>query len=110
MQSIICLLVFTWNAVAITPNASERDQIMEILTSIWETVDPPAKNMMLLNYSFKLENLTEAWLKNCTEIFPNGINYPDYAGMDCIFLSSTLNNALSFVDLKNFSAEKDNYN
>uniref|UniRef100_A0A5K3FAQ6 SCP domain-containing protein n=1 Tax=Mesocestoides corti TaxID=53468 RepID=A0A5K3FAQ6_MESCO len=110
MRYIICLLVLTWNAVAITPNASERHEIMEMLKSVRETVEPPAKNMMLLNYSFELENLTEAWLNNCSDFFPNETEHPQYKGKSYIVLSSTSNETLSFADLKNFSAEMEKYN
>uniref|UniRef100_A0A5K3F8P4 SCP domain-containing protein n=1 Tax=Mesocestoides corti TaxID=53468 RepID=A0A5K3F8P4_MESCO len=110
MQKTICLLILTWNAVAKTPNNTERDEIMKLHAEVRENVEPPARMMMLLNYSLKLENLTEAWLKNCSYIFPDAKLYPAYAGMNYTIMSSDPKPTLTFADLKKFVAQKDKYN
>uniref|UniRef100_A0A5K3G2X7 SCP domain-containing protein n=1 Tax=Mesocestoides corti TaxID=53468 RepID=A0A5K3G2X7_MESCO len=83
---------------------------MDYLTSVRETVDPPAKNMMLLNNSTKLENMTDAWLKNCSYCFANKSIHTEYANTDYIRLSGLLNESLSFADLKRLTSEKENCN
>uniref|UniRef100_A0A5K3FU64 SCP domain-containing protein n=1 Tax=Mesocestoides corti TaxID=53468 RepID=A0A5K3FU64_MESCO len=78
MLKIIYLLTLLWWAEARSPTDVERNQIVEMLTTSREQVDPPARNMMLMEYSDDLENLAQKWLKNCSGQLVNETIHPEY--------------------------------
>uniref|UniRef100_A0A5K3FHA5 SCP domain-containing protein n=1 Tax=Mesocestoides corti TaxID=53468 RepID=A0A5K3FHA5_MESCO len=49
---------------------------MELLTKLRESVNPPASNMMMLNYSVELESIAKDWISNCSVLAPEPKNLP----------------------------------
>uniref|UniRef100_A0A5K3FBZ1 SCP domain-containing protein n=1 Tax=Mesocestoides corti TaxID=53468 RepID=A0A5K3FBZ1_MESCO len=65
MLKLLCLLILTWYVLAEVPTDEERKAILECHTKLRENVNPPASNMMLLNYSIEMENLAVKYIADC---------------------------------------------
>uniref|UniRef100_A0A5K3FX61 SCP domain-containing protein n=1 Tax=Mesocestoides corti TaxID=53468 RepID=A0A5K3FX61_MESCO len=65
MLKLLCLLILTWHVLAEVPTDVERKTIVECHTKLREHVNPPASNMMLLNYSIEMENLAVKYIADC---------------------------------------------
>uniref|UniRef100_A0A5K3FC84 SCP domain-containing protein n=1 Tax=Mesocestoides corti TaxID=53468 RepID=A0A5K3FC84_MESCO len=66
MRRVIYLVALIWGAVADIPTEDQRTQVVEFLTNLRESVDPPASNMLLTRYSSALETAAEKSLANCS--------------------------------------------
>uniref|UniRef100_A0A5K3FD38 SCP domain-containing protein n=1 Tax=Mesocestoides corti TaxID=53468 RepID=A0A5K3FD38_MESCO len=62
---LLCVLILTWHVLAEVPTDEERKEILECHTRLREHVNPPASNMMLMNYSIEMENLAVKSLADC---------------------------------------------
>uniref|UniRef100_A0A5K3FJ48 SCP domain-containing protein n=1 Tax=Mesocestoides corti TaxID=53468 RepID=A0A5K3FJ48_MESCO len=65
MLKLLSLLILTWHVLAEVPTDEERKAILECHTSLREHVNPPASNMMLMNYSIEMENLAVTYFADC---------------------------------------------
>uniref|UniRef100_A0A5K3FQ07 SCP domain-containing protein n=1 Tax=Mesocestoides corti TaxID=53468 RepID=A0A5K3FQ07_MESCO len=65
MLKLLCVLILTWHALAEVPTDEKRKAILECHTKLRENVNPPASNMMLMNYSMEMENLAVNYLADC---------------------------------------------
>uniref|UniRef100_A0A5K3G168 SCP domain-containing protein n=1 Tax=Mesocestoides corti TaxID=53468 RepID=A0A5K3G168_MESCO len=65
MLKLISVLTLTWHVLAEVPTDEERKAILECHTKLREHVNPPASNMMLMNYSIEMENLAVKYFANC---------------------------------------------
>uniref|UniRef100_A0A5K3FGR0 SCP domain-containing protein n=1 Tax=Mesocestoides corti TaxID=53468 RepID=A0A5K3FGR0_MESCO len=79
MRRVIYSLVLIWSVVADIPTEEECTQIVEFLTNLRESVDPPASNMLLIRYSSKLETAAQNILANCSSIGPDRKSLPEDA-------------------------------
>uniref|UniRef100_A0A5K3FUT8 SCP domain-containing protein n=1 Tax=Mesocestoides corti TaxID=53468 RepID=A0A5K3FUT8_MESCO len=72
MHTFIFLLTLAGYVSATTvPTAAERDELVEIFTGIRENVTPPANNMSMLSYSFKMEDVAADWVTKCLFWYPD---------------------------------------
>uniref|UniRef100_A0A5K3FJP4 SCP domain-containing protein n=1 Tax=Mesocestoides corti TaxID=53468 RepID=A0A5K3FJP4_MESCO len=65
MLKLLPLLILTWHVLADVPTDEERKAIVECHTKLREHVNPPASNMLLMNYSLELENLAVQFFADC---------------------------------------------
>uniref|UniRef100_A0A5K3FWU9 SCP domain-containing protein n=1 Tax=Mesocestoides corti TaxID=53468 RepID=A0A5K3FWU9_MESCO len=65
MLKLLVLLILTWLVLADVPTVEERKAIVECHTKLREHVNPPASNMMLMNYTIEMENLAVKYLADC---------------------------------------------
>uniref|UniRef100_A0A5K3FIJ5 SCP domain-containing protein n=1 Tax=Mesocestoides corti TaxID=53468 RepID=A0A5K3FIJ5_MESCO len=70
MRYVLCLLALLWSVAADVPTDEERNTIMKLLTEIRGSVEPPASNMMFLDYSFQVESIVLKWITNCSYLPP----------------------------------------
>uniref|UniRef100_A0A5K3EZ44 SCP domain-containing protein n=1 Tax=Mesocestoides corti TaxID=53468 RepID=A0A5K3EZ44_MESCO len=71
MQKLISLLSVLWLGSVQCLTTDERDAALQYLTQLRENVQPPASNMMLLNYSVELEQMAERYLSRCLGKYPD---------------------------------------
>uniref|UniRef100_A0A5K3FUL7 SCP domain-containing protein n=1 Tax=Mesocestoides corti TaxID=53468 RepID=A0A5K3FUL7_MESCO len=65
MLKLLPLLILTWHVSTEVPTNEERKAIVECHTKLREHVNPPASNMMLMNYSTEMETLAVKHLADC---------------------------------------------
>uniref|UniRef100_A0A5K3FZD5 SCP domain-containing protein n=1 Tax=Mesocestoides corti TaxID=53468 RepID=A0A5K3FZD5_MESCO len=65
MLKLLSVLILTWHVLAEVPSDEERKAIVECHTKLREHVNPPASNMMLMNYSIEMENLAVLFFADC---------------------------------------------
>uniref|UniRef100_A0A5K3F6E3 SCP domain-containing protein n=1 Tax=Mesocestoides corti TaxID=53468 RepID=A0A5K3F6E3_MESCO len=109
LKLIYFVSLLLW-AEAYSPTDPERNQILELLTNVREEVNPPASNMMLMEYSDELEELAKNWLKNCTYILPHGALYPEYKDVVDVLQYGVKREDASFNLSALFGSEKNAYN
>uniref|UniRef100_A0A5K3FKM8 SCP domain-containing protein n=1 Tax=Mesocestoides corti TaxID=53468 RepID=A0A5K3FKM8_MESCO len=108
MRWLIFLAVIILHVAAEVPTEEERNQITEFHTKLREEVNPPATNMMLMQYSTELEQLTQNLLANCSYRGPEANSTP--AGVWPI-LNVTQVVKPKFIDvLTEFGNQKQFYN
>uniref|UniRef100_A0A5K3FBB4 SCP domain-containing protein n=1 Tax=Mesocestoides corti TaxID=53468 RepID=A0A5K3FBB4_MESCO len=78
MVTICVLVALLWIVKAQLPTQNEREELTKILANVREDVQPPARDMMLMNYSLKLENLMYNWVNRCDVELPNASEYTQY--------------------------------
>uniref|UniRef100_A0A5K3FNG7 SCP domain-containing protein n=1 Tax=Mesocestoides corti TaxID=53468 RepID=A0A5K3FNG7_MESCO len=66
MRRVIYFVALMLGAVADIPTEEQRTQIVEVLTHLRESVDPPASNMLLMRYSSELETAAQNFLASCS--------------------------------------------
>uniref|UniRef100_A0A5K3FIN4 SCP domain-containing protein n=1 Tax=Mesocestoides corti TaxID=53468 RepID=A0A5K3FIN4_MESCO len=77
MKKVLYLAALIWIVSGQVPTVEERTRIMELLTEVRESVDPPASNMMMLTYSSELESIAKDWIANCSVLAPDPRYLPE---------------------------------
>uniref|UniRef100_A0A5K3FD21 SCP domain-containing protein n=1 Tax=Mesocestoides corti TaxID=53468 RepID=A0A5K3FD21_MESCO len=109
MPTIFGLLVLVWMVKAAAPSIKEREEIIELLTTVRENVEPPASNMMLINYSFELEATVQKWLKRCGSALPHTRVGTELEGSAMLLSRYSFTNS-HLVDLGYYGSRKSFYN
>uniref|UniRef100_A0A5K3FGG2 SCP domain-containing protein n=1 Tax=Mesocestoides corti TaxID=53468 RepID=A0A5K3FGG2_MESCO len=65
MLKFLSMLILMWRVLAKVPTDEERKTILECHTKLREHVNPPASNMLLLNYSVEMEHLAVKYFADC---------------------------------------------
>uniref|UniRef100_A0A5K3FA96 SCP domain-containing protein n=1 Tax=Mesocestoides corti TaxID=53468 RepID=A0A5K3FA96_MESCO len=110
MLRLICLVALVWWSKAEPLSEDERGRILEVHRKIREEVEPPASNMMLMNYSVELEKMAEKWLRNCTYPLPSGSIHPEYKDVEAVLQFGKKPEEASFEPASKFDGEKETYN
>uniref|UniRef100_A0A5K3FRG0 SCP domain-containing protein n=1 Tax=Mesocestoides corti TaxID=53468 RepID=A0A5K3FRG0_MESCO len=66
MNNVLYFVMLICGVTAEFPTAEERKEIVELHAQLRESVDPPARKMMFMNYSIELEKLAHDWAANCS--------------------------------------------
>uniref|UniRef100_A0A5K3F7Y3 SCP domain-containing protein n=1 Tax=Mesocestoides corti TaxID=53468 RepID=A0A5K3F7Y3_MESCO len=106
----ICLVTLVWWSEAEQLSDEERARILEVHRKIREEVEPPASNMMLMDYSVELEKLAEIYLLNCAYTFPWVSTNPEFEDVEVNLLSGFVLEDASFEPASKFDFQKQTYN
>uniref|UniRef100_A0A5K3FX48 SCP domain-containing protein n=1 Tax=Mesocestoides corti TaxID=53468 RepID=A0A5K3FX48_MESCO len=108
MRRVIYFVMLIWSVVADVPTEEERTQIVEFLTNLRESVDPPATNMLLMKYSSGLETAAQNYLANCSS---TGLNEGALPGDVFRFLRTYDNRKPVYLRmLSSFTSDRQSYN
>uniref|UniRef100_A0A5K3F851 SCP domain-containing protein n=1 Tax=Mesocestoides corti TaxID=53468 RepID=A0A5K3F851_MESCO len=99
MLKFICLVTLLWWSKAEPLSEEERGRILEVHRKIREEVEPPASNMMLMDYSVELEKMAEKWFLNCS--------YPEYKDVEVVLQYGHKPEDASFEPASRFNSEKE---
>uniref|UniRef100_A0A5K3F466 SCP domain-containing protein n=1 Tax=Mesocestoides corti TaxID=53468 RepID=A0A5K3F466_MESCO len=77
MNKVIITLALLQFVGADIPTVDERTEIVEYLTNLRESVEPPASNMKLMSYSLQLETLAQHHTANCTNPWTDQVSLPE---------------------------------
>uniref|UniRef100_A0A5K3F1B9 SCP domain-containing protein n=3 Tax=Mesocestoides TaxID=53467 RepID=A0A5K3F1B9_MESCO len=80
MKILVALLSVLWLGSVQCLTTDERDAALQYLTQLRENVQPPASNMMLLNYSVELEQIAERYLSRCPDNHPDPLVDTEFNG------------------------------
>ncbi|EUB56851.1 GLIPR1-like protein [Echinococcus granulosus] len=78
MSSTLGLVILISAATCQLPTDAERDHILEAHREVREHVFPPARNMLLMEYSKEMEMLAAYWAAHCIYEHPDRSRYPQY--------------------------------
>ncbi|VDD82726.1 unnamed protein product [Mesocestoides corti] len=78
MKICVSLMMLLSNVMANAPLQEDRNAILELHVQARATVIPPARNMMLMSYSLKMEGLALKWVNRCEFNHPNVSKFPLY--------------------------------
>uniref|UniRef100_A0A5K3FQQ7 SCP domain-containing protein n=1 Tax=Mesocestoides corti TaxID=53468 RepID=A0A5K3FQQ7_MESCO len=109
MLKFICLVTLMWWSEAEQLSAEERAKVLEVHRKIREEVEPPASNMMLMNYSVELEKLAEKWFLNCSYPLPSPSLHPEFEDVEMVLQSGPKPEDASFEPVSRFQEEKEAY-
>uniref|UniRef100_A0A5K3FT16 SCP domain-containing protein n=1 Tax=Mesocestoides corti TaxID=53468 RepID=A0A5K3FT16_MESCO len=76
MMRAAYLLALTSVIFAEVPTEEERQRIVELHAQIRESVEPPARFMMMISYSSELEAMARYWMADCRFNPPNPAALP----------------------------------
>uniref|UniRef100_A0A5K3FNJ6 SCP domain-containing protein n=1 Tax=Mesocestoides corti TaxID=53468 RepID=A0A5K3FNJ6_MESCO len=107
MIKFICLVTLVRWSEAGQLSAEERAKVLEVHRKIREEVEPPASNMMLMDYSVELEKLAEKWLLNCTYPLPSASVHPEYEDVEVALQSGYNIENASFEPASRFNSDKE---
>ncbi|EUB60256.1 GLIPR1-like protein [Echinococcus granulosus] len=78
MSSTLGLVILISAATCQLPTDAERSQILEAHRKVRERVFPPASNMLLMEYSSRLERLAAYWASRCEYEHPDPNLHPQF--------------------------------
>uniref|UniRef100_A0A5K3F9V4 SCP domain-containing protein n=1 Tax=Mesocestoides corti TaxID=53468 RepID=A0A5K3F9V4_MESCO len=107
MLKFICLVTLACWSKSEPLTEEERARILEVHRKIREELEPPASNMMLMDYSFELEKSAKKWLMNCTYILPSASPYPEFKDLEVNLQSGYKREDSSFEPASRFDSQKE---
>uniref|UniRef100_A0A5K3ERW0 SCP domain-containing protein n=1 Tax=Mesocestoides corti TaxID=53468 RepID=A0A5K3ERW0_MESCO len=81
------------------PTKEEQEKLIYNVAVGRKDVDPPATNMMFMNYSDEMENLAVEWVKHCTEPNTASLRHPQRGDVGIFTLSYLASQAPSFLGM-----------
>ncbi|KAL5103085.1 GLIPR1-like protein 1 [Taenia crassiceps] len=82
LQNVLLSLAFLISSARCQPPTdTERAHVLEAHLKVREDVFPPASDMLLMQYSLKMERLAAYWASFCRFEHPDPSHYPWYRGI-----------------------------